>query len=124
VNRKDARKLWVEALRSGKYKQSTNRLQNLDGVSYCCLGVACKVAEEQGVSVIKDQFFPEILEGGSLDMQSGVKDFFGIVSNLGHFKDKGTNKSLTYLNDQKNFTFEELADVIESEPEGLFVWKL
>jgi hypothetical protein len=33
---------WVEALRSGKYKQTKNRLQR-DG-KFCCLGVLCEVA--------------------------------------------------------------------------------
>ena len=32
---------WVEALRSGKYKQATNRLKSNKG--YCCLGVAKEI---------------------------------------------------------------------------------
>ena len=32
-------KRFVKALRSGKYKQTTGKLQNAN--SYCCLGVAC-----------------------------------------------------------------------------------
>jgi len=36
---------WVAALRSGKYKQDTEKgkLETVDG-KFCCLGVACKVA--------------------------------------------------------------------------------
>ena len=37
---------WIEALRSGKYMQTSNRLVKVDLYkrSYCCLGVACVVA--------------------------------------------------------------------------------
>ena len=34
---------WVEALRSGKYKQTTKVLRNFDG--YCCLGVLREVMD-------------------------------------------------------------------------------
>lgn len=33
---------WVDALRSGKYEQTQNVLQDADG-GYCCLGVACQL---------------------------------------------------------------------------------
>lgn len=42
----EEKRLWLEALRSGKYKQTKGTLgrKNLDGsASYCCLGVACEV---------------------------------------------------------------------------------
>jgi hypothetical protein len=32
---------WINALRSGKYKQTTYKLQTEEG--YCCLGVACEL---------------------------------------------------------------------------------
>jgi hypothetical protein len=34
---------WIEALRSGEFKQAQNKLQQGDG--YCCLGVLCRVAD-------------------------------------------------------------------------------
>ena len=42
---KKVKKLWVTALRSGKYKQTTGKLIRRDGSkpSYCCLGVLAKV---------------------------------------------------------------------------------
>lgn len=40
VRKKDIRK-WVEALRSGEYKQTIGELQN--NVGHCCLGVACEI---------------------------------------------------------------------------------
>ncbi len=39
--------LWIEALRSGKYKQGFGCLQDADG-GYCCFGVLEKLAVEEG----------------------------------------------------------------------------
>lgn len=33
---------WTKALRSGKYKQGNDYLQDSEG-NYCCLGVACRI---------------------------------------------------------------------------------
>ncbi len=38
---KQFKKLWVAALRSGKYQQITGQLRKENG--FCCLGVACDV---------------------------------------------------------------------------------
>lgn len=42
-------KLWVEALRSGKYTQGHGNLQYKG--KFCCLGVSCEVAIENGINV-------------------------------------------------------------------------
>ena len=45
--------LWIEALRSGKFKQGNGKLRKLDietgEEQHCCLGVLCDLAEEAGV---------------------------------------------------------------------------
>jgi hypothetical protein len=43
---------WVKRLRSSKYKQGKGWLHTIDTSGerqYCCLGVACEIAEEAGV---------------------------------------------------------------------------
>lgn len=45
----EAKRLWVEALRSGEYKQGVGALNR--GDSYCCLGVLCEVAIKAGLPV-------------------------------------------------------------------------
>lgn len=48
------RRLWLEDLRSGKNKQTKNRLATVeeDGtVGYCCLGRACEVAIANGLDI-------------------------------------------------------------------------
>lgn len=49
----DRLKLWLDALRSGEYKQSTRYLGTGDG--YCCLGVLCEVAIKSGAPVKREQ---------------------------------------------------------------------
>ena len=45
------KRLWIKALRSGKYKQGRGMLRRGRGekVTYCCLGVLCEVAKSEGV---------------------------------------------------------------------------
>lgn len=43
-----AKKLWVDALLSGDYKQGKDRLKEPKKAVYCCLGVAVAVAVKSG----------------------------------------------------------------------------
>jgi hypothetical protein len=43
TNKKELKRVWVEALRSGKYKQTKGTLHNLNNGGFCCLGVAADV---------------------------------------------------------------------------------
>ncbi|RWL14841.1 MAG: hypothetical protein EOR57_31340 [Mesorhizobium sp.] len=102
------RKLWVEALRSGRYEQTKSTL--VDSRGYCCLGVACVVAGKQD---------DEISDFTNLSDFKDVRKFFGIRDYDGDFY----GGSLVCLNDDAGYTFEQIAEVIESEPPGLFVEK-
>lgn len=42
----DLKAKWVEALRSGEYKQTQGRLRDSD--SFCCLGVLCDLVQPKG----------------------------------------------------------------------------
>lgn len=46
--RQDVKNQWVEALRSGDFRQGRGQLHPTDG-SYCCLGILCLLAEADGV---------------------------------------------------------------------------
>lgn len=54
--RKEVLKLWVEALESGKYEQVSSVLRKkTDGqYAYCCLGVLCQLAENDGGQAYND----------------------------------------------------------------------
>jgi hypothetical protein len=40
---------WLKRLRSGMYKQGTKQLHSITDDTYCCLGVLCEIALEQGI---------------------------------------------------------------------------
>lgn len=113
----NARK-WVQALRSGEFQQAKGTLRDQDG-RMCCLGVACEVyRREVGGEWRDEQFGPpgESFQGGFLPL--GVRDWLGLASHFALPKDR--RRSLVRCNDSYGATFEEIADLIESEPEGLF----
>lgn len=107
-------------MRSGEYKQCTEVLQ--DEYGYCCLGVACKVAQENGVNVEID---PEdgMLVGANLGDQLEVQDWLGLKTDEGTIKDGYLyeRQYLTSLNDIERKSFEEIADYIEEYSDVLFM---
>ena len=109
------RKLWVEALRSGKYKQTRKRLR--DETGFCCLGVACEVSGlgrwVEGRFVLNG----DEVTSASIMLPQAVREFYGIAHGEGGFGKSG----LTHENDSVRATFEQIADIIESEPPGLLI---
>jgi hypothetical protein len=101
-------RMWVNALRSGAFTQGKGSLRNQS--AYCCLGVACVLAEKEGV------ISPTEWIGHSY-LPSRVRDWLGLQERAGFIS--SMNTSLAYLND-RNKSFKEIADVIESDPKGLF----
>ena len=112
----DNMKKVVKALRSGEYKQTRETLQ--DATGYCCLGVMCDVyRKETGAELLLSSGL-ETLAGCTLYAQEGVKEWVGLVRSEG---DSYENPTLAELNDDEGYTFSQIADFIESEPEGLLV---
>lgn len=107
---------WVEALRSGKYKQTTGQL-NKKAEGFCCLGVLCEIAVEDGVifrySDGEDTGygFSDLMEFSVLP--KAVQEWAGIDSSAGEFPEAGSKRSLISLNDDDHLSFAEIADVIE-----------
>lgn len=106
-------KLWVAALKSGEFKQAYDKLKGYDPrtgeVGYCCLGVACVVYERETGNAVdelnSDNYLP-----------ARVQKWLGLRKHSGSYADG----SLANLNDSHQKTFAQIAEVIESEPEGLF----
>jgi len=109
-------KLWVEALRSGEYEQGKDCLSN--GDEFCCLGVACDLYSKYNKPIL---FILEngvkSYDGDTVFLPFVVQDWLGLKSHSGVFSNAN---SLAQMNDG-GLTFKEIADMIESEPEGLFV---
>ena len=104
------------ALRSGEHKQTVKSLQDPNG--YCCLGIMCLVFEKETRSKLELRMGDGCFYGGTLDDQEGVQEWVGLKNADGGFIIN--NSSLADMNDDEGKTFLEIADFIESEPEGLF----
>lgn len=109
MNKKVAMK-WVKALRSGKYLQGKERLQN--GDTYCCLGVLCAIAPK-GLAFIESD---NTILGHTLLNQCKVLKWAGLKSGKGYYKDG--SYSLVGDNDRGK-SFEKIANIIEQNIEEL-----
>ena len=125
---------WVEALESGEFKQASMYLHKveLDGDEFCCLGVACKLAVDEGV-IPKPKLndydgYDKYYVYGHLGIDNSasvlpieVRDWLGLKSSTGAYLDRGSClfNSLANQNDT-GASFERIAEIIKNKPEGLF----
>jgi hypothetical protein len=136
----DNAKTWLKELRSGKFKQGLGALVWNEGEQpeYCCLGVACKLyAEDTGLLADLGHCFfsPEQNRGYQIYLPEEVRRWLGLATPSGKFDwldnsvqlkaeelsgDDLSFDSLVDLNDAAKWTFDQIADFIESEPVGLF----
>jgi len=115
----NAMKLWVEALRSGKYRQGRGSLSGEYGGN-CCLGVAVRVL------IPELDHDPFKIRGADLSSYPIVKKLLKLNSYDGSFRNTevigkfdtygSTDKlmgSLIDLNDELGWNFNQIADFIE-----------
>jgi hypothetical protein len=106
------------ALRSGEYEQSRSTLQ--DSLGHCCLGVMCEVYEKETGDKIKRDL-NNYIKGHSFTFLPEVQRWVGLTDKYGTCLSPNGLTSLAQMNDRDGKTFSEIADFIESEPEGLLV---
>jgi hypothetical protein len=130
-------KTWINALKSGEFKQTRHLLTRLssDGsqvVGHCCLGVACELAMRSGVSLQATDIAGSADQGVAnascrvynnckTALPQEVQDWLGLKDRVGSISAIRTNdaRSLANMNDF-GIPFSQIADFIKSEPEGLF----
>ena len=128
--KKTIMKKWVAALRSGEYEQTSGSLVSInnEGERFCCMGVLCNLATEDGYGewdgyVFKDE---KGLNSNSW-LPPGVIKWAGMKSESGEFESsdkdcgvspEGYSKTLVGLNDAHT-PFTELADIIEANYKDL-----
>jgi hypothetical protein len=118
VNKANMR-AWVAALRSGEYAQGRERLAQWNGSSwsYCCLGVACDLAMKDGVQIqVERRNNSLVFDGTALALPERVMDWLGLERSnpwIG-VREDGTSIAATHANDSLRWTFEQIADGIES----------
>lgn len=114
---------WVEALRSDKYKQARNGLHRVGPWSegFCCLGVACDLYQREVGDLHVDSLETgwKQYDGNSGMLPPKVQLWLGLTTSDGEFTVNDVPSALTTINDNGG-KFSEIADLIESEPEGLF----
>ena len=126
---------WVDALRSGEYKQTRESLRNDEGnePKFCCLGVACDLyAKEtnvdgwQKIETGVNTLYKFVSEESSSEaaLPRPVAEWLGLNSVEGEFDPELAGLrvcTLIALNDDRDrYDFKKIADIIESQPEGLF----
>ena len=121
---KEHRQEWIEALRSGDYKQTTGRLR--DENEYCCLGVACDISGIGRWKSYRGRIWEytaneEYLWTETSYLPVAVQQYFGMDTAEGSYLSSDLEDgicSLMMAND-KNVPFDRIADIIEDEPEHL-----
>ena len=133
---KEIKKLWVDALRGGEYKQGKLRLCNLSQDTYCCLGVLCDLAVKNGIIKpgirTQDSSCGTVLQFGELLSTETLPNevmlwadlkrsnpLLSIPEDQAFHELKSEYNSLTYeiteLNDDYEYDFNTFADLIEAQ---------
>ena len=122
TKRRENRRKWVEALRSGKYKQTSGSLHDDNG--FCCLGVACEISglgEWERDAIFGNQTDYRYM-GKTGSLPAPVAAWLGLTSKSptwdeGKWSESGNitddmDDNLAVRNDE-GVTFAEIADIIE-----------
>ena len=112
---------WVGALRDPKYKQGKEFLRK--GGAFCCLGVLCDISgvaewDSFGAGYAAYNGSTAVLPG-SVQRWAGIKTDVGYLDASLEGKGSDGKSYLAALNDDYNYSFEQLADVIEKNWETM-----
>jgi hypothetical protein len=111
---------WLDALRSGEYKQSEGLLRS-DTDEYCCLGILCQIAADEGVisqpTLNTDEYSDRYMYSdgdnrNSMYLSEKVAKWAGLDNLTGYVISKNGAISLSSMNDEGK-PFDQIADVIE-----------
>lgn len=113
---------WVEALRSGKYKQGRGQLATMLSSpaerAYCCLGVLCELAVDDGV-IQRTEPDCGCCTATRYDGETGlptaaVREWAGVDDWVVRVDD-GQKEGLAHINDEYQEDFATIAGLIEKE---------
>jgi hypothetical protein len=104
---------WLKALRSGDYEQGTNVLYKEKTNGYCCLGVACRIEYPLHYLKASDGYaglIEKSLHQLKFDLKKIPNELKGDSYNI-------LVRTLTRMNDDENYSFDQIADWIEKNVE-------
>lgn len=125
-------KKWIEALRSGKYKQGDSVLRDFND-NFCCLGVAHDIFPNEdyeenwtldGPGHIRDELDCYCADGEWEVASNRIVELLGLKNMVGtpittELPNEEYALELTQYNDG-GASFEEIADILETYPEVYF----
>ena len=113
---------WIEALNSGNYEQGTGALHN-DRDMYCCLGVLCELARQEGIVQILAEkkvdpslayaSVEESTDFSRINLPDVVREWSGFPARDPQSGWDVVSEALVSLNDGKRLTFPLIAQYIE-----------
>jgi len=116
---KEIKDRWLEALRSGKYKQGKEMLQDSEK-NFCCLGVLCNLYNKE-----KHTGWADLNINGDEILPIKVMYWAGLISQNPNVKYAKTLATLSTFNDGMavgndnmdigQLNFNEIADLIEAQ---------
>lgn len=122
--KEDIKNEWVKRLRSGDYEQAQSALFNPENNAYCCLGVLCEIAREEGVVTKEDNYYVWTDNGDEMiefhELPSSVMEWAGISTHgvelpASFWKSISMHIiSLVDLNDEFGYDFNGIAAVIDT----------
>lgn len=128
----EVKKKWVDALRSGEYKQGHGQLRGgAQQGKYCCLGVLCDVAAKEGLGAWSANAFVAIVpdnaprDWSAVALPNAIRRWAHVNQFLpgspvvtvknGDGVSQPFQASLVHLNDGMCWSFEQIADIIEEQ---------
>lgn len=113
----EIKRRWMVALRSGEYEQGRGYLHDQEYNTYCCLGVLCLIAEEEGVTKkeIRRNSRGACWDGASTVLPESVMYWAGLLDEDPVVVWGNGDSSLSMLNDNAHLDFTEIADIIAEQ---------
>ena len=109
----DIKEQWANELKSGKWEQGKFYLCSDN--KYCCLGVLVSIQNRPSETTSNEYYKNHLAFDGSDDSIRSINPLFKVLGDSGDFNGFkiDTWKSLAGLNDSGNYSFEQIAEVIE-----------
>lgn len=106
---KTLQRLWLKALESGRYKQTTGALQK--GNEYCCLGVACRIYKRFApLKTDVTSWGQTEFDGKDGILPAKVRKALGLR----------TQAKCVRMNDEDNLSFKQIAAAIRKDRKKFF----